>query len=70
MCGTCGKIEFDNDSSVSPSLVKAMANAIRHRGPDDEDLYVSGPVGLGVRRLSIIDLSAGRQPLSNENGCI
>jgi asparagine synthase (glutamine-hydrolysing) len=70
MCGICGKIEFDNDSSVSPSLVKAMANAIRHRGPDDEGFYVSGPVGLGFRRLSIIDLSGGHQPLCNENGSI
>ena len=41
---------------VSPELVKAMADTIRHRGPDDEGYYVSGPVGLGFRRLSIIDL--------------
>jgi len=55
---------------VSPALITAMADTIRHRGPDDEGLYVSGPVGLGFRRLSIIDLSTGHQPLSNEDGTI
>lgn len=45
-----------------------MADTIRHRGPDDEGFYVSGQIGLGFRRLSIIDLSGGHQPLSNEDG--
>jgi asparagine synthase (glutamine-hydrolysing) len=70
MCGICGKIEFDKDSLVSRELVIGMANAIHHRGPDDEGYYVSGPVGLGFRRLSIIDLSGGHQPLCNEDGSI
>jgi asparagine synthase (glutamine-hydrolysing) len=56
--------------AVSPALVKAMADTIQHRGPDDEGYYVSGPVGLGFRRLSIIDLQSGHQPLSNEDGSI
>ena len=47
-----------------------MADTIQHRGPDDEGYYVSGPVGLGFRRLSIIDLKSGHQPLSNEDGTI
>lgn len=47
-----------------------MADTIEHRGPDDEGYYVSGPVGLGFRRLSIIDLSTGHQPLSNEDGTV
>ena len=47
-----------------------MANAIAHRGPDDEGYYLSGQIGLGFRRLSIIDLSGGHQPLSNEDGTI
>src|ERR1700730_6193445 len=47
-----------------------MADAIVHRGPDDEGYYIKGQVGLGFRRLSIIDLSGGHQPLSNENGTI
>ena len=70
MCGICGKIEFDKESRIPPSLVKRMADAIRHRGPDDEGFYVCGQVGLGFRRLSIIDLSGGHQPLSNEDGTV
>ena len=55
---------------MSPSLVKGMADSISHRGPDDEGFYISGSVGLGFRRLSIIDLSGGHQPLSNEDGSL
>jgi len=47
-----------------------MADAIEHRGPDDEGYYTSGPVGFGFRRLSIIDLNTGHQPLSNEDGTV
>jgi len=70
MCGICGKLIFRSDEAVSPALVKAMADTIYHRGPDDEGYYVSGPIGLGFRRLSIIDLQRGHQPLSNEDGTI
>ena len=70
MCGICGKLEFDLQARVSPELVKAMADTISHRGPDDEGYYVSGPVGLGFRRLSIIDLNTGHQPISNEDGSV
>jgi len=61
---------FGNEATMSPALVKAMADTIHHRGPDDEGYYVSGPIGLGFRRLSIIDLQCGHQPLSNEDGTI
>lgn len=61
---------FDRDATVSAALVKAMADTIQHRGPDDEGYYVSGPVGLGFRRLSIIDLQTGHQPLSNEDNSV
>ncbi len=61
---------FDREASVSEVLVKEMADAIIHRGPDDEGFYVSGQIGLGFRRLSIIDLSGGHQPLSNEDGTV
>ena len=61
---------LDSEATVSPALVKTMADTIQHRGPDDEGYYVSGPVGLGFRRLSIIDLKSGHQPLSNEDGTI
>jgi asparagine synthase (glutamine-hydrolysing) len=70
MCGICGKLAFDVRETVAPELVKAMAKTIGHRGPDDEGYYVSGPVALGFRRLSIIDLKSGHQPLSNEDGSI
>jgi asparagine synthase (glutamine-hydrolysing) len=70
MCGICGKLIFDPAASVSPALVKSMAETINHRGPDDDGYFISGPVGLGFRRLSIIDLSGGHQPLSNEDGSI
>ena len=70
MCGICGKLNFDSHNPVSGDLLKRMADTIYHRGPDDEGYYVSGPVGLGFRRLSIIDLSRGHQPLSNEDGTV
>ena len=70
MCGICGKLIFSSEAKVSPALVNAMADTIYHRGPDDEGYYVSGPIGLGFRRLSIIDLKSGHQPLSNEDGTL
>jgi asparagine synthase (glutamine-hydrolysing) len=70
MCGICGKLEFHPEAKIAPNLVKQMADAIVHRGPDDEGYYVKGQIGLGFRRLSIIDLSGGHQPLSNEDDSI
>ena len=66
----CGFVGFMNTPSVaSPEqVVKAMADRIIHRGPDDADYYVDGDVSLGFRRLSIIDLEGGRQPILNEDG--
>jgi asparagine synthase (glutamine-hydrolysing) len=61
---------FDRDAILSPALMHVMADTIHHRGSDDEGYYVSGPVGLGIRLLSIIDLQSGHQPLSNENGTV
>jgi asparagine synthase (glutamine-hydrolysing) len=70
MCGICGKLEFDPEATVAARLLKHMAGAIVHRGPDDEGYYVKGQIGLGFRRLSIIDLSGGHQPLANEDDSI
>ena len=70
MCGICGKVNFDRERPVSPALVRAMADTIAHRGPDDDGYYVKGALGFGFRRLSIIDLSTGHQPLSNEDGSV
>jgi asparagine synthase (glutamine-hydrolysing) len=70
MCGISGKLNFEHGADVDPALIRAMLATIRHRGPDDEGIYLGSRVGLGHRRLSIIDLSSGHQPLSNENGTI
>ncbi|SRR5579883_60659 len=70
MCGICGKLNFDLQAPVSRPLLKAMTDHIEHRGPDDEGYYTSTGVGLGFRRLSIIDLSTGHQPISNEDGTV
>src|SRR6266704_689399 len=67
MCGIAGIAYRDRERPVAESLVRRMCNALRHRGPDDEGVYVNGAVGLGMRRLSIIDLSGGRQPIFNED---
>ena len=70
MCGICGKVGFDRESSVSRELIGDMLDTIRHRGPDDEGVYLAPQVGLGFVRLSIIDLAGGHQPLSNEDGTV
>ena len=70
MCGITGKINFDPGWSVNPSELRQMTDVILHRGPDDEGIYISGNAGLGFRRLSIIDLVTGHQPLANENESI
>src|SRR5271165_3095968 len=68
MCGIAGYLSFEG--AARQSAVQAMCEQIRHRGPDDEGFYVEGPVGLGMRRLSIIDLAGGHQPISNEDGSV
>jgi asparagine synthase (glutamine-hydrolysing) len=70
MCGIVGKLNFSFERPVSADLIRRMTNVISHRGPDSEGVYVSGPLGFGHRRLSIIDLSAGAQPLCNEDKTI
>jgi len=67
MCGICGKINLNNES-VDESLLKSMTSCLLHRGPDDEGMYLKKNVGLGHRRLSIIDLSSlAHQPMSNQD---
>lgn len=70
MCGITGKIYFDKDREAGVEELKAMTDVIRHRGPDDDGIYINKNVGLGFRRLSIIDLSTGHQPLANEDNSI
>ena len=70
MCGIAGFLHFDSSRPADPDLLLRMTSALTHRGPDDDGFYRKGPVGLGHRRLSIIDLSGGAQPMSNEDGSV
>jgi len=65
MCGICGQLNFANNQPVNPETIRRMSRSMLHRGPDDEGDFISGPVGLGFRRLSIIDLAGGSQPMSD-----
>jgi asparagine synthase (glutamine-hydrolysing) len=65
MCGITGQFNFARNEPVEPETIRQMAESIRHRGPDDEGYFFDGPVGLGFRRLSIIDLAGGHQPMSD-----
>jgi len=69
MCGIVGIMKVD-DKPVLLDELQWMTHAIAHRGPDDDGYYVNNGTGLGMRRLSIIDLKTGRQPISNEDGTI
>jgi asparagine synthase (glutamine-hydrolysing) len=65
MCGICGQYNFGNQAPVIRQDLERMARSISHRGPDDEGYYLAGPLGFGFRRLSIIDLQGGHQPMSD-----
>jgi asparagine synthase (glutamine-hydrolysing) len=65
MCGICGQYNFKTQAPSSRETVLSMTRSIAHRGPDDEGFYFSGALGLGFRRLSIIDLAGGHQPMSD-----
>ena len=68
MCGICG-IYYKNDlKEVEPSEITRMTTSIYHRGPDEDGFYLNGHIAMGMRRLSIIDLEGGKQPISNEDG--
>jgi asparagine synthase (glutamine-hydrolysing) len=66
MCGICGQYNFGNQAPVQRCDIEAMTKSIIHRGPDDEGYYINGPLGFGFRRLSIIDLAGGHQPMSDQ----
>jgi len=65
MCGIAGQFNFQRREPVERTTIVRMARSIAHRGPDDEGFFIAGPVGLGFRRLSIIDLASGHQPMSD-----
>ncbi len=70
MCGIAGLMKFGQDARADSGAVRQMCAAMTHRGPDDEGVYTDGRVGIGMRRLSIIDVAGGHQPISNETGTI
>jgi asparagine synthase (glutamine-hydrolysing) len=70
MCGIVGVFEYKSREAIAPDLIHKMNDTIVHRGPDDEGIYKDRGIGLGFRRLSIIDLQGGHQPISNEDGTI
>jgi asparagine synthase (glutamine-hydrolysing) len=69
VCGIAGIVRWDN-RPVLEHEIRAMCGAMVHRGPDDEGIYLGDGVAIGMRRLSIIDLSNGHQPVSNEDGSV
>src|SRR6202140_104546 len=70
MCGIAGILEFGRDARASATALREMCRGISHRGPDDDGFYTDGPTGIGMRRLSIIDVAGGHQPISNETGTV
>lgn len=69
MCGIAGILRLDG-TDANPDTTRAMSDRLRRRGPDGEGIYIDNAVGLGHRRLSIIDLEGGRQPIANEDGTV
>ena len=70
MCGIAGILEFGRDTRANAAALREMCRVITHRGPDDEGFYTDGPCGIGMRRLSIVDVAGGHQPISNEDGTL
>ncbi len=70
MCGIAGKLHLIQGVRAKTSEIEAMLGPITHRGPDGHGVYLDGPAGLGHLRLSIIDLSTGDQPMTNEDGSV
>ncbi len=70
MCGIAGAIDLADRRTFPAARLRAMTGAIAHRGPDDEQIHIEPGLAMGVRRLSIVDLSGGRQPIANEDGTV
>ncbi len=76
MCGICGILNIDSESGIQEETIRKMCKVMEYRGPDDEGIYLGwkrneqNNVGLGIRRLAIIDLKTGHQPIHNEDGTI
>ena len=70
MCGIAGIVSSEHGDRIDAATIRTMCDAIFHRGPDDEGIFVKDGTGLGMRRLSIIDVAGGHQPVFNEDGTI
>ena len=70
MCGICGLVSLDGATAPDPAALAAMNDTLVHRGPDSDGTVIDGSCGLAMRRLSIIDLAGGDQPIANEDGRI
>src|SRR5256884_9846455 len=70
MCGICGIYQYGPGEPVREESLRGMLHSIRHRGPDGEGMHLEPMLGLGARRLSIIDVAGGGQPIYNEDGSI
>ena len=70
MCGIVGIVKLNQRETVDEARLTRMRDVLRHRGPDGEGLWIEGPVGLGMRRLAIVDVLGGRQPMANEDGTV
>jgi len=70
MCGIVGIVNFEREKIIKETSLRSMSDSIIRRGPDDEGFYINNNVGFGFRRLSIIDLSTGHQPITNEDDTI
>lgn len=68
MCGICGIVHSASEKNADPSVLEAMNDAMVHRGPDDSGLWHDGPAGLAARRLSIVDIENGHQPMVSQDG--
>ena len=68
MCGIVGNVLARGDRAPDPAVLKRMNDRLVHRGPDDEGFFLEGPAALAMRRLKIIDLETGHQPMSGEHG--
>src|SRR3989442_12179781 len=70
MCGIAGLLELKKNAQVNPAILRQMCDVMAHRGPDDEGIYTQDRIGIGMRRLSIVDLTTGHQPMNNEDGSL
>ncbi len=70
MCGISGILSLKKEDKITPAMIAPMCEVMRHRGPDEEGIHCQGPIGLGMRRLKVIDLDSGRQPIFNEDRSI